>query len=171
MKVYSITANHIIFDDSSTITFYHNSAWAEHNYALFSKVDTSKLLDFEFDAAKLEFKSIDNSGFEFGHDGTYFYVPCYSTNVECEDDNDNTLNVYYNKKLVLKNAPICRSIAATTIYRYHDEDILLEETYYDNEEETFDEVIDKTTSLEAYYWQNMFKHENPYSTIENDIFY
>jgi len=98
MKIKQITNDCILFDNGNEITYGHEQDCCESNYAYFlSLTEDDVNYNYDFDE-NLEFEAIKNSGFRFGSDGVYIFVPCYSEQngyYSCDVD------IYYNGVKVL----------------------------------------------------------------------
>lgn len=98
MRIQKVTDEYIMFDNGNTISFAHEQDCCEWNYADFSQIDED-LVDYDYDFdEKLEFEKIDESGFRFGSNGHWLFVPCYS---EQNGYYSSDLEIYYNEKEVL----------------------------------------------------------------------
>lgn len=97
MKIKQVNEEHILFDNGSIITFYHDQDCCECNFADFEQLEEAAM-ECEF-PENLIFEKVDGSGFRFGGAGTYmFFVPCYS------DQNgyySSDIDIYFNGKQVL----------------------------------------------------------------------
>ena len=97
MKIVEVTADYILFENGSTITYDHNQDCCEVNYADFEQLD-DEARAYDYDEQNMKFKAIDDSGFRFGDNRRMFFVPCYS------DQNgyySSDIDIYYNGKQVL----------------------------------------------------------------------
>ena len=97
MKISTVTDQAIFFDNGNTITYNHEQDCCECNYADFSVLNENTInYDYAFNE-NLEFKKIDKSGFMFGSEGRWIFIPCYSSqNGYYSDD----IDIYYNYKKV-----------------------------------------------------------------------
>lgn len=97
MKIVEVTADHILFENGSTITYDHIQDCCEVNYADFEQLD-DKARAYDYDEQNMKFEAIDDSGFRFGDNRRMFFVPCYSdqNGYYCSD-----IDIYYNGKQVL----------------------------------------------------------------------
>lgn len=78
MRIAMITDERIIFDNGNYISYDHSQDCCEHNYADFNYLkDEAGILNFDF-PERLEFETVDGSGFRFGSAYRKFFVPCYS---------------------------------------------------------------------------------------------
>lgn len=99
MKIVKIDRDGIYFDNGSKISSYWEQDCCEYNYAEFEYLKDDKIcLNTDFEEP-LFFEEV-GYGFYFGNKPlNIFYVPCYS---EQKVENNSTVDIYYNDKLVLK---------------------------------------------------------------------
>lgn len=77
MKIAEVNGQYIQFDNGSIIAYDHSPDCCEWNYADFLQIRDDVLYDYDFDP-ELDFEKIDGSGFRFGSNGNFIFVPCYS---------------------------------------------------------------------------------------------
>lgn len=98
MRIQKVNEDSIEFDNGNIISYQYIPDCCEDNYADFTQVD-EKLVEYDYDFNEnLEFEKVGESGFRFGSDGHWIFVPCYS---EQNGYYSNDLDIYYNDKLVL----------------------------------------------------------------------
>ena len=97
IKIIKVTADSILFDDGSEITYDHDQDCCETNYADFEAIE-NRALSYEF-PENLVFETVNDSGFRFGDPNGYkFFIPCYS------DQNgyySSNVDIYFRHKKVL----------------------------------------------------------------------
>jgi len=84
MKIKEITNDHILFDNGTEVTYYHNQDCCENVYADFEQLKTTTIMNEEFKT--LEFKFIPGVGIKLKS----YLIPCY-----------NSQNGYYSSDLEL----------------------------------------------------------------------
>lgn len=102
MKIKEVSADRILFDNGSQITYDHEQDCCEWNYADFKNLD-SDAYSYDFDKS-LWFKE-EKYGFSFGDTRRRFFIPCYS---EQNGYYSNDVDIYLNDRLVL--SAICEEI-------------------------------------------------------------
>lgn len=96
-RITSVSDFFIRFENGSIMTFDHDSACCEWNYADFEAID-SEALSYDFDLERLTFEACDG-GFRFGdHPEHMFFVPCYS---EQNGYYSADVDIYLNGNIVL----------------------------------------------------------------------
>ena len=85
MKVKEITSEHILFDDGTRITCYHENDCCENVYADFEALKTTPIMGEDF--KKLKIEGVKNTGIRIGKG---YLIPCY-----------NQQNGYYSSDLAL----------------------------------------------------------------------
>lgn len=100
MKIQQVSEYSIEFDNGNNISCNHVQDCCEDNYADFTQID-EKLVEYDYDFNEnLEFEKIEDSGFRFGSNGHWIFVPCYS---EQNGYYSSNIDIYYNDKLVLES--------------------------------------------------------------------
>lgn len=98
MRIKQVDVYSIEFDNGNEITYNHIQDCCENNYADFIQIDES-LVEYDYDFNEnLEFEKVGDSGFRFGSDEHWIFVPCYS---EQDGWYSTDVDIYYNDKLVL----------------------------------------------------------------------
>lgn len=99
MRIKTVTDETIVFDNGNVISFDHDQDCCENNYADFSILNPC-VVNYDYDfKEKLKFRAINELGFNFGSDGHWIFIPCYS---EQNGYYTSEINIYYNGKKVLK---------------------------------------------------------------------
>lgn len=95
MKIKQVSEDSIEFDNGNTISYTYYQSCCEYNYADFTQIDEN-LVDYDYNFNEnLEFEEVEDSGFRFGSDGHWIFVPCYS---EQNGYYSSDIDIYYNDK-------------------------------------------------------------------------
>lgn len=96
MRIKEITHSHILFDNGSKITYYHERDCCECNYADFEQLQDTGI-EYEDFSEPLRFEEVKH-GFRFGNPGQMYFVPCYSMQ---NGYYSTDVGIYYNDNQVL----------------------------------------------------------------------